>query len=767
MNQKLVFRILVVSLLFVSISCSKDESDSGNDSGKIKTDKQTQLLQQTIPASGGYLEISGSASPLEGLRLEVPEGCYQESKTFNISYSTITSHELGQYFNPISPLIEIQNGSDQSAKFMSLRIPIQLNQGEYAMAYYYDRKTGQLEGLPVEKITDSYIEVSIRHFSLLVISKIQKELLIQGGGFHTLFDPKQNGWSFVNYGTYPEPEGICAGMSIGAAYYYKNFKTNVNLYSYFDNDLLWFRTSDYWPDDARGLQFATAIHRIQEVFWSNNNESILKMLDAPDEDRFWNLIYAILINNQAQLVFVKNSQIDTAHMIIAFGYTINPTEAIINVYDPNYPGLESTITFDMTTNKFKPYTSAINAKALEDGTTFNCDKIAFIPFSAAMSPDEMDFLWQKVQSGTIANGLFPAFKVYAVPKDPAFTKVELNIEDNTKINYIPFGEFDFEVAGLDPNATLKMEEISFYPGIGLERTVPAQTVKMENKDTLIGLYLYATPSGQLYDKWLGFEYFKIQVQDIWIEPADTSIAINTDLKLIARHNGSAPKRARFSWNFGDSNSDTSTDSTIIHKYDQPGDYDIELIITDLESQKEVAKAKTTVNVTIWPRIAITLKGMDTNPPSTIKASDGADIPSISWANKNIITAPNLSWNKNDFVVDFQFNLDPAVYTCRIQGSVSADFKKITYLNAIYTGIAGGGDWNYQAAIVMQNFPLEVYLPKQIIGKILTGTEAQSKVSQISWKVTTIDNQGNPKEQTLKSIDWNSNQTELSVFFYDK
>jgi hypothetical protein len=759
--------------LIIISSCSKDENEPNADSGKIKTESSVLVIKKSIPANGGELSISGTQTPLEGLRIIVPDGAYSEAKDFSVSYSKISSHSLGQYFNPVSPLIEITNGGKYSDKMMKLQIPVTPNAGFYRMAYYYDKKSGLLEGIPAVSIGDHFIEIAVRHFSLIVVTEVQKDLLIQGGGFHTLFAPQVNGWSFRNFGTYPAPDGICAGMSIGAAYYFKNFNSSVNLFSYFENDKLWFRTTDFWEDDVKGLQFATAIHRVQEIFWSSNNQSITEMLDAPQDDRFWNLIYSMLVNNQPQLIYVKDSRKDTAHMIIGFSYEINASNAKIHVYDPNYPGLENVIEYDLINKTFKPYTSAANAKAIEDGDLFQCDKIALVPLSSVMTDDEMNFFWQKVQNNTIGDGIFPPYKVYAVPKDPSFTKVELNVSDNSIVNYIPFDEFDFEVNGIDPSYNLKLEMTSFLPGFGQERINPATTVKMTNKDTLMGLYLKAIPPGGKYEKWIGFDWFKIQLSDIWIEPADTSVGLNVEVKFVARHNGSAPKRARFDWDFGDPASPSSenkvstTDTFIIHKYKNPGTFEITLSVIDLDNQKEVAKVTTKATATIWPKIAITLKGMDTNPPSTIKASDGSDIPSIAWSNKYTGTAPALSWNKNTFDADFQFNLFPATYTCTIHGTLSDDGKKITSLSAIYTGIAYGGDWTYQAAIVLQNFPLEDYLPGQIIGKTLTGRDAQSKVAQLSWKQTSKDSQGIPHEITLKSVDWNSNQTELSVFFYDR
>lgn len=758
--------ILIIFLIFIIGGCSKDEL-SDIDSGKIKTGQKVQLIKQNIPVQGGTVIIGSGGGILEGMKITVPSGAYNEETEMEISYAEIESHEFGELFNPVSPLIEIKNGGKNASELMNLHIPVSGDPETYKMAFYYDKATGELEGISVVRSGVGFIDISVRHFSFVVITEIQKQLLIDGGGFHTLFDPKINGWSFVNYGTFPEYEGICAGMSIGAAYYYKNFKSQLPLNSFFDNDLLWFPTKEVWEDDATGLQFATSIHRIQKSFWDHDIKNIDSIISASPEDRLFNILYALLVLNQPQLIYVDDPAATHAHMIVAFGYEINGQEVRINVYDPNFPNQESTINYDLSTHTFAPYTSAQNAYAMQNNQLFSYRRICFIPFSSVMTTDEMNFLWQKVQNKTIGQGIFPAMKIFAVPKDNTFQKIELNIADNSKTNYIPFKDFDFEVEGLDAGLGLKMEAISYLPGFGWERINPAQTITMNNPDTLIGLFLKAKPQNNPYDHWLGYEWFKIQLQSFWIEPYDTTVAVNAGVEFIARHNGTAPNQAIYKWDFGDGNKDSSSDSTIIYKYDQPGEFEIELIVIDAAINKEVAKITGKINVVVWPKIAITLKGMESSPPSTIKADNGSDIPSIGWSNKVSTIAPALRWNKTDFTVDFSFNLGEPVYTCHISGQMSEDFKTIKSLVALFTGIGFGGDWTYESGITLHDFPVEEYVPGSIIGKELSGMAAFSKVGILSWKQASKDAQGNVTEIKLQSVDWNSDQTKLSVYFYNK
>ncbi len=758
--------LLMGAGLFFS-NCGKDDDTGLPDSGKIKTDKSVLIHKATLPATGGTLEVLGSSSPLDGLEITLPEGSYSDPTEFSVSYSAILSHEFGPLFEPISPLIEINNGGKMSDQLMLLKVPVSASPETYKMAFYYDRATGELEGISVVNQNEDFVEVAVRHFSLIVITQVQKNLLIEGGGFHTLFEPAVNGWGFVNYGTYPEYKGICAGMSLGAAYYFKNFKASLALNSYFDNDQLWFPSPDVWEDDANGLRFATAIHRVQEAFWDNHLVDITQIIQASDSDRFYNLIYSMLLLNQPQLIYLSDPSAPVSHMIIGFGYEVQGREVKINVYDPNFPNQESTITYNLETHSFSKYTSAQNARALENNQLFNYSHVAFLPFSSVMSKSEMDFLWQRVQNKTIEDGIFPAYKVFAVPKDNSFTKVELNTKDNSVQNFIPFREFDFQIEGIDPNAGVKLEALSFLPGFGMERYNPAQTIIMENRDTLIGLYLKATPPNEPYEQWVGFEWFKISLQDVWIEPADTTVSTNAEVKFIARNNGTLPKNALYKWDFGDGHKLENRDSTITYQYDKADEYTVTLKVYDPSGVTEMANTKTKITVGDWLKIAVVLKGMSTTPPSTIKANDGSDIPSMAWSSWSIPNSPPLKWNNNNFSVDFPFNLSGFDYTCHISGIMSADYKKVISLTGIVTGFGFGGDWTYQAAISISNFPIDVYIPGEIIGNILTGQQAQAKVGNLSWKQTLKDNQGQVTETTLKSVDWSSNQTELSIFFYNK
>ncbi|MDX9759117.1 MAG: PKD domain-containing protein [Bacteroidota bacterium] len=763
---------LSATLLFPACS-GDDPSSPNNDSGKIRTGAMTQVFEQSVTA-GTTVTVEGSGSPLDGMELEIPVGAAASAMPLTISHGEITGHEFGAHFTPITPLIRIENGGEFAAKPMRLRIPLPGLAGRFPVAFYYDRAAGTLEAIAPVGRSDEWLDVAVRHFSEIVVSATQIDLLREGGGFMSFFDPQANGWSFVNDGAYPEPGGICAGMSIGAAQFYRNFNASILLATHFDNDALWFPTPKIWEDDATGIKFCAELQRAfvtDNSFWTSTGSSPLDgFLQKSEEDHFWSLCYAMLVNNQPQFLYlsVDGDPSAAAHAILAYEYVIGPAVGTLKVYDPNYPGTEGTITFDFGTRKFRPYTSAANATALANGQTFSYDNIVFIPFSTICDAKEIDRIWQKVAAKTIGAGQYPAYELWAVPVDnDELPRVKLLDAASGKTTFLPYSEFTVEIVPADKSIPMSLTAWIDLPSIGeVEKQEPAGiiTVERPTKDNLVGIQVNAKAAGRNTFSWAGFQWCKIRLQSLWIEPADTIVGVNQDLRLVVRHNGTAPADARFEWDFGDGETASRTgDSTITHAFEEQDAYTVAVTMFVPGSSDPAGTATATVQVTEWRSIMVTLSGMDTTPPSTIKTSDGQDIPNIIWSNRVGATLP-LSWNKKEFSVDYSYNLSGLDMNTAISGRLAEDGKSIAVLTAITSGIGYGGDYTFTSSVALTNFPIEV-IPGMPMGSQLRGSAAQPTVSNLSWRQTSVDSQGETHVVTLGTIDWSSQETVLSVYFY--
>jgi hypothetical protein len=733
----------------------------------IHADAYIEVARGSIGSSGGTLRVDKPGSPIDGLTITLEPGTYPDAKEFIVSYAEIRSHTLGELFAPVSPLIRIENGGEYAARMMTVHVPIHRNPDCIATAYYYDEKTGDLDAIPVGGSGDAFIDLGVMHYSAFVVTQAQKNTLMRNGGFTTFFDPAVNGWSFTNDGSYPAPSGICTGMSVGAAYMYRGKKSSLQIRTFFDNDQLWFRTPDVWQDDATALKFVTDVHvNFGAAGWDDNR--MQPVIRGSEADHFWSACYGLRLLNQPQMLYLDDpSNLQTGpHAILAFGYTLSQQGGTLRIYDPNFQGLEGTVYFDFSTNRFRPYQSADNARAVQLGIRYSYTRILFFPLTTINSMQKLDEIWKKVADHTVGKGLFPEYDLYAVKKnDPSATKVLLQDASAGSITMLPFEDFDVLIVSADGAGDFKLASYEQLHGAPTRVHDPITSIHLEYPvNNLVGISVFRKPTGSNAYLWAGFRWVKINKQLFWIEPQDTIVAVNTPVLFTARHNGTAPAAALWEWDFGDGSGTQKVagDSTVMHTFSSEGRRTISLTLRDGSTNTVLGESVAAVTVVRWTRVAITLVGMDYgDPSSTIKDDKGKDIPSISWGNKMSSVTQLLTWNGDNFSADFTFSIAPAEYSGHVEGRLSADRRSVQTLTASVNGILPGNDWHYNSSIGIADFPLSP-VSSDILGADITAQQAHAKVTSLSWE------QQNSTETTrLGSVDWTSAKTKLSVYFYMK
>ena len=111
-------------------------SSSGNTINPgIETGAMSEVFSASVDSNGGTIKVSLPGSPINGMQIIVPPHSYSATTTFKISYSPILSHSLGQYFNPISPMISVSSDGVYSKYWMTVKIPITLPVGHFAMGF--------------------------------------------------------------------------------------------------------------------------------------------------------------------------------------------------------------------------------------------------------------------------------------------------------------------------------------------------------------------------------------------------------------------------------------------------------------------------------------------------------------------------------------------------------------------------------------------------------------------------------------------------------
>ena len=240
----------------------------------------------SIGVGGGTFTVHQAGSPVDGLEVTVPPNGYGESRVVRVSYAAIRAHQLGRDFHPISPLISISNGGGYASAPMRMKIPCRIPAGEFAMAFYYNPATGELEGIPLLREDSTSLTILTSHFtsssiwsgpgagigglsrlkpgdvdlsfSQVVVSSIPEVDLTLS--YESGFKPGVDDWQFNNLGSYVEPKGHCAGQSIAAIWYYDTKKsTGGALWGRFDNDGNSPKTPGIWQDDVLAYKFCTML----------------------------------------------------------------------------------------------------------------------------------------------------------------------------------------------------------------------------------------------------------------------------------------------------------------------------------------------------------------------------------------------------------------------------------------------------------------------------------------------------------------------------
>jgi hypothetical protein len=435
--MKTLLRILLLfPLLFLS-SCKKEESNpvqpnAGGTGGKIATGAATEVARQTVPSSGGTMVVNQPGNPLDGFELTVPLNGFTQAQDFAVSYAEITSHQFGADFNPISPLIKISYDGGYSADMMSVKIPIKLPDGHFAMGFFYDEATQSLEPIPVEDLDSNFITLSTRHlspanatlgksflrkpqgiFGNLVISSALATLLDGQPTLSSGFRPGVDDWEFVNYGSYIASGGHCAGQSMTAMWYFyeKKLKGEPSLNHRFDtvNDPA--RPDSLWSDNPRGYRFASTIQEDQNF---DNWIKSLNYFSARPKLTWYSFIYAMLLTGEPQYVLIRNRATGAGHAMII--YKVTPSTGTLFIADPNYPsnrdprsGTLSTRIIEYENEQLKPYSSAM----VSGGPGVSFDQIGYAAKTTHIKWSKISDRWDEFQNGTIGDDRFPAYKLWA------------------------------------------------------------------------------------------------------------------------------------------------------------------------------------------------------------------------------------------------------------------------------------------------------------------------------------------------------------------
>jgi len=594
--------------------------------GKLGLGQTQMLASENVPASGGVITVSGTGTVLDGMELSVPGGAYAQDTPFTISATEITSNGLGDLFNPVTPLISVENGGEFADEPMTVTIPIQKTDSEFAMAFGYDRATGELEGIPFAELANDHITIVTAHFSDVVVSTVDiarisgepDSSFIIDSGFRPGVDDFQmpNMSDANNY-------GHCSGQCIAELYYYGKKSLGLigwdqKLNGRFDNNGRGDTADLYW-DDAQAIRLCAAEHKLFNERWTG-------YVNTNDKDTYYAFAYAIAQTHQPQLCIIRSTA-GGGHAIIVYAVK---GDALL-VADPNFPGKTDRY-IGYQDNNLKSYFSGANSQ--EAGTrSTEYDMFGYYGSWKLVNKEVAAGPWQ-----TLFEGQDPAAGYF--PQDIPFQAI-VGIDEGGSPVYAPLTDgmtvYAQDLAAVSEGMALVVSPQDFTPTVQAgdtftfyNGTTEVDSVVMTNPnivlngsiplksgDNDIGILVMRqktiTRNGQTitYNGFLNFYRFHVTLAggmptasaapaaaaSMVVTPEETTAAAGQDVQFAAMAEG-LPANPAFIWDFGDDFPSQTTDPTASHAYSDPGTYYGVVFLVDA-SDPTVALAQADFVVTVF------------------------------------------------------------------------------------------------------------------------------------------------------------------------
>ncbi len=366
------------------------------------------VLGITVPTGGGTIKIDDTSSPLHDIELTVPDSAYPDDREFVISFQPINDHNLGDDVQVLTPLIVVENGGDVADAIMEMKVPVDVPDGHFAMAFFYNEETGELEGIPDIDRDDESITIITQHFSKICFASMAIELLF--GTLDTGFEVGVDNWPFANPISYLDPGGTCSGMAVTAMYYFEELKaTEGPLWDRYNNNGPPAAATSLGEDDEHALQLCSTVQWFSENFrghefwyWLGTGENKGQLWT------FYKFALALQLTKKPQYIGIFPDE-GAGHAMLVYKKVGRNK---LYMADSNFPNdADAHIVFDLEAEKMETYTSKNNAVTGDVQFT----KMFYLGKTALLDWAEIGGLFAKM--GTDAVGAeFPSYTIKVVEK---------------------------------------------------------------------------------------------------------------------------------------------------------------------------------------------------------------------------------------------------------------------------------------------------------------------------------------------------------------
>jgi hypothetical protein len=721
--------------------------------GKVVTGTTKTLGSIKVGAEGGLFTLDEPGLPVTGMAINVPKGAYDRPVDFKMTYAPITSTTF-KNINPLTPLITIDNGGGYAGKALTVKMPVKVPPGHFAMGFFYDESKGWLDGIPLTEYIPGSITLATRHFSSFFVSSVEESLL--KGPIDTGFKADADAWQLKNFPSMVI-NGHCSAMTISAIWYYLEQPDGLNA-------RLWGRydgiqgkvTPNYQGDDVFAIKLVDYIQTDYEDRGFGPEGRFREQVNLTPETTLRLFAYSMLVTRAPQMAVIPR------HAMVANKITGN----VPGIVDPNYPGEQRQSKFDAGT------------------LTYDNQPLYYMGVTALVEWGQVAARWEALKSGAIGNEVnrYPPYEMKtgdaATHTGNSMTREEMSSlvtladghQSSSQRIFIAVNETDsnddmlkIQVADCYVNGVKVTDFIKpWLKGIPHQAVV----VNLNPGRNLVGLELSGTNRDSKYDYasegWTAFRYLNINYEPSGVRLEPSSVEGETGQKLSFKV--VSPQMAnnrRYQWNNGLVDWETVVPTTDII-WQQPGEYNVTVMVINPDANQSRRLVGTAV-----AKASIKAKGVNKLPllQQTRKLGAGllkADVttvftptvppgPAITRANKDMLLElpyfgqeVPITWSGASFSGSYQQD----VRKHSVQGTVSPDGLKL--LSLVYTFDQAHPESSYTIRVELAGILLEGHEGSSLRGA-LQGAAVSGGLKRLEY----TNKSCNARQDSCSTVVWSN------------
>jgi len=460
--------------------------------GEILTGPTTPAGSALISPAGGSFSVTPPGGTTGGITVTVPAGAYAQPRTFTVATAPIFGSTFGALFHAVSPLVLIGNGGGYASRLMTVRIPVTLPAGHFAMGFAYDPGSGTLEGLPVVRVDDTAVTLAVRHFAGVRAQAAETRLVVSSVATSELaaaattgFRPGRDDIATPNYGSVRFTAGHGAGQAAAALWYYLAQRATgaPALSPRFPGEL-----ATLWEDDLPVIPWASAAQ--EALHWGTLWADVDSIFATTPDAASWNAFaYSLLLTGQPQCAGLGSALGDAVAVTV---WASNGTT--LSVADPGFPG-DLTRTLAWQSGAFSPYQTVSKTGA----TVRPFATLRYLGQSAVLPWTDLAALWPSVQNGTVSHA-FPEVDQRRILENG--TNIRL---DTSAIYHVPQIAIGAQVEG-------RNDYVTIYTAAGeLVGSGTAVPVPLTIGDNRLGICTHRGNSPR--EGWEGFRWVTLKRAD--------------------------------------------------------------------------------------------------------------------------------------------------------------------------------------------------------------------------------------------------------------